>query len=560
MPSNVTSALKHLSKKGTSIWDQIANLIIRPPRSKVTEKRLGPNVFRLVKPKDPNNAAVFKRTDFTLENPRGFNLVCAWYHPTAPSDQWGPLPCVVYLHGNSGSRADGQDILFLLEYGFTVLTYDASGCGQSSGDYISLGFYERQDIMTVVDFLRASGRVSTIGLWGRSMGAVTAIMYSAKDPTINAIVCDSPFSSLRGLAVDLVDMHASLTPDFATDMILSKLRKNIAKRAGFDLDDLDTMKYAAQCKSVPSFIFHGEDDNFVRAAHSGFVAEAYGGSCIYRTVPGNHNDPRPEEINEIALAFLSLYLIEKPQAALAANPVQAAAAAAALEARKPPLPIRAPCLKCTDCDTNTQWRETTLATHHAATAAAQEKMRRSIAAAVAVAKGSAPASSANTPSSPAAAAAAAAAASPVASTALPTPMANASMTSHGSASHGARHHSHHHHDHHSHSRSQYAASAASSSTFSSTGGSRLGSTAGGRRRTGEADDEEHDVPVLHPTASSERGADFHYEEEDESAEAATTPRAAPQLPRFSVGPASPPQVVGRELETQVSNFSTNVPQ
>jgi hypothetical protein len=38
--------------------------------------------------------------------------------------------------------------------------------------------------------------VSTIGLWGRSMGAVTALMYADYDPSIGGLVLDSPFSNL----------------------------------------------------------------------------------------------------------------------------------------------------------------------------------------------------------------------------------------------------------------------------------------------------------------------------------------------------------------------------
>lgn len=36
--------------------------------------------------------------------------------------------------------------------------------------------------------LRETYPNATIGLWGRSMGAVTALLYSAKDPTIAGVV------------------------------------------------------------------------------------------------------------------------------------------------------------------------------------------------------------------------------------------------------------------------------------------------------------------------------------------------------------------------------------
>jgi len=56
----------------------------------------------------------------------------------------------------------------------------------------------------VVEYLRSKGETSTIGIWGRSMGAVTALLYIKNDPTIAAILVDSPFASLSLLADELV--------------------------------------------------------------------------------------------------------------------------------------------------------------------------------------------------------------------------------------------------------------------------------------------------------------------------------------------------------------------
>jgi esterase/lipase len=80
---------------------------------------------------------------------------------------------------------------------------DFAGCGLSEGEYISLGWFEREDVEIITNHLRSSGTVSTIGIWGRSMGAVTALMYADRDPSIAGLVLDSAFSSLRKLAEDL---------------------------------------------------------------------------------------------------------------------------------------------------------------------------------------------------------------------------------------------------------------------------------------------------------------------------------------------------------------------
>jgi dienelactone hydrolase len=53
---------------------------------------------------------------------------------------------------------------------------------------VTLGAHEVEDLSVVVQHLRAQGGVSSIGLWGRSMGAVTALMYSHRDPDIAGMV------------------------------------------------------------------------------------------------------------------------------------------------------------------------------------------------------------------------------------------------------------------------------------------------------------------------------------------------------------------------------------
>lgn len=92
---------------------------------------------------------------------------------------------------------------YILGANMTLFCFDFAGCGKSEGEFISLGWHERDDVNVIVNFLRASRKVSTIGLWGRSMGAATALMHSSRDPTIAGLVLDSAFSDLRQLVREL---------------------------------------------------------------------------------------------------------------------------------------------------------------------------------------------------------------------------------------------------------------------------------------------------------------------------------------------------------------------
>ncbi|RNF06721.1 hypothetical protein TraAM80_03744 [Trypanosoma rangeli] len=301
---SAVEAMRYLAS-GKGVFDSICDLIIRPPRAEYDpETDLGPSLFRI-----SNDSEVFTRTDLTLTDMRGMDVRCSWFHPTAARSQ----PCVVYLHGNCGSRFDALEALFLLQRDFSLFAFDATGSGLSDGEFISLGFYERQDLAAVVDFLHGQKTVDGIGLWGRSMGAVTSIMYAAKDPSIKCIVCDAPFSTLRLLIKDLVKRNVSKRfPMKLVDSIVDRIRKRITKRAAFDIDDLDALKYASECV-VPAFIFHGESDNFVLPRHSIAVSNTFKGPCLHHLVSGGHNDERGEDVREVIAQFLTLYLVYKPQ-------------------------------------------------------------------------------------------------------------------------------------------------------------------------------------------------------------------------------------------------------
>ena len=150
-----------------------------------------------------------------------------------------------------------QEISYLLIKNMTIFSFDFCGCGQSEGDYISLGYYEKEDIHCIVEYLLKSKKVSKIGLWRRSMGAMTAIMYSKEYPElIDAIILDSGFYSLKILIDELIKAKIRL-PKFVFDKLLKMVKETIKEKANFDLDEIEPHIYAKNC-SVPSFFCHGK--------------------------------------------------------------------------------------------------------------------------------------------------------------------------------------------------------------------------------------------------------------------------------------------------------------
>ncbi|KAF8097649.1 hypothetical protein N665_0284s0016 [Sinapis alba] len=267
--------------------EQLVNFIIRPPRAEYNpEHDLLEQEFLL-------KGRWYQRKDLEVKNSRGDTLKCSHYLPVQPS-QDRPLPCVVYCHGNSGCRADASEAaIVLLPSNITIFTLDFSGSGLSGGEYVTLGSNEKDDLKAVVEYLRTDGNVSLIGLWGRSMGAVTSLMYGAEDPSIAAMVLDSPFSDLVDLMMELVDTYKFPLPKFTIKFAIQYMRRAVQKKAKFDITDLNTINVAKSC-FVPVLLGHAIDDDFIHPHHSERIYEAYVGDKNIIKFEGDHNSPRPQ--------------------------------------------------------------------------------------------------------------------------------------------------------------------------------------------------------------------------------------------------------------------------
>ena len=283
-------------------YDDLWKAIIRPNRDQYTQEELGPFKFEL-------KGKCYKRTDFQLINKRSQKLECSFWEPFDEEREKPLLPCVIYLHGNSSSRCEAYpEVKYLLQRNITIFAFDFCGCGKSEGEYISLGYYEKNDVHCVVEYLLKSKKVSKIGLWGRSMGAVTAIMYAKEHPQlIDAMVLDSGFYSLKQLIKELIESKIKL-PEFIYDKVLNMVKETVREKAKFDMDNIEPYIYAKNCV-IPAFFCHGSEDNFVLPHHCKDLYNEY--KCdekIYEIIKGSHNSSRPRELRLKACDFFDKYL------------------------------------------------------------------------------------------------------------------------------------------------------------------------------------------------------------------------------------------------------------
>ena len=243
------------------------------------------------------------RSDLELLNYRGQRLKCSHFQPSARTTD--KLPCVIYLHGNSSSRLEALSCLpLLLRYNITLFCLDCAGSGLSDGEYVSLGYFERDDLAVVVDHLRQSGTVGCIGLWGRSMGAATALLHSDRDPSIAGMVLDSPFTSLRSLAEELVEMFIGVNlPKWMVSIAMNLIRSTIKSKAHFDINELSPISHVDKA-FIPALFVAAEGDSFIRPDHAKKLYTAYAGDKNLIIVDGDHNSVRPKFfLDSVAIFF-----------------------------------------------------------------------------------------------------------------------------------------------------------------------------------------------------------------------------------------------------------------
>lgn len=283
-------------------YQELVNAIIRPPRADYKEETLGPPAFLFCGKR-------FTRTDFALKTKRGLNLQCSHWEPVErASDR---IPVVIYMHGNSSARVEVlPQLSYLLSLGIAVFSFDFAGSGKSDGDFVTLGYYEREDLMCVIAHLRATNVVSTIALWGRSMGAATALMHGYRDPSIACMILDSPFSDLWTLAEEMVEKgrdQGITVPGFVVSIALRMIRGSVKKQAGVDIKHISPIAHADKC-FIPALFVAGEHDDFINKRHSEQIHAKYAGDKNMIVVEGDHNSPRPKFMFDSVSIFLQTCL------------------------------------------------------------------------------------------------------------------------------------------------------------------------------------------------------------------------------------------------------------
>ena len=126
------------------------------------------------------------------------------------------------------------------------------------------------------------------------MGAVSSLIYASKNQMkIQCMVLDSPFANLKKILVDFIDGYKIL-PSFIAEYSYKKAREQIQKKLHFDIEEVNPILAAANCK-VPVVFIHGAEDGLVDISHSKNLINIYEGEdkVLIEVANSDHNASRP---------------------------------------------------------------------------------------------------------------------------------------------------------------------------------------------------------------------------------------------------------------------------
>ena len=176
----------------------------------------------------------------------------AWYIPAGNKND----KAIIFLHGYPADKGDILSWADFLRGDYNLLFFDFRYFGQSEGSFTSLGYHEREDVISAINFLKKEG-IANIGLMGFSFGASVALLTLPETFDVKAVVADSAFANLDLMAKGY----------YQNIGFLEKPVTALTKFWGRLLYGIDTRKItpeeAIKDTKVPIFIIHSRQDNVV---------------------------------------------------------------------------------------------------------------------------------------------------------------------------------------------------------------------------------------------------------------------------------------------------------
>lgn len=208
------------------------------------------------------SAALFEEAhpakDITILSNDNLNLYGAYYkNEAAASDHlWA-----IVIHGyrcDHNSMTEFSQRYY--ENGYQVVAPDLRACGKSEGNYVGMGWLDRLDIISWINWIIEQDPDAQIVLHGVSMGAATVMMTSGETlpENVKVFVEDCGYTSTWEIFANELKLRFNL-PEFPLMQTASLIASN---KAGYDFKEASSLTAVSKCER-PMLFIHGTADDFI---------------------------------------------------------------------------------------------------------------------------------------------------------------------------------------------------------------------------------------------------------------------------------------------------------
>jgi fermentation-respiration switch protein FrsA (DUF1100 family) len=168
---------------------------------------------------------------------------------------------VIVLHGYRSNPESVISIgMHFSEKGYNVLIPYMRATGESEGEYIGMGWLDKDDLKCWIDLIIKQNNNSNIILHGSSMGAATVLMASGDElpSNVKAIIEDSGYTSVW----DIFASEAKARFNLPAFPVLNMFEIVANFRAKYDIKEASALEQVKKA-TVPILFIHGDNDDFV---------------------------------------------------------------------------------------------------------------------------------------------------------------------------------------------------------------------------------------------------------------------------------------------------------
>ena len=183
---------------------------------------------------------------------------------------------ILVCHGLAHDKLSGvRYVQYLLQEGYRLVLMDFRNHGQSEGTITTYGYYEKQDLLGTIRYLRQIGFQGKIGVLGASMGASIALMTAVETDEICGMVLDSPFASLNKMCAAWAE-KTTYFPEIFLRLPIHLAYCWLYMTYRFWVPEIEPAMAARKLK-CPVFLIHGGADQRIPAEHSRQIFENLSG-------------------------------------------------------------------------------------------------------------------------------------------------------------------------------------------------------------------------------------------------------------------------------------------